>query len=81
MKREILPDGTLSTGDREIEPDEAAVITRIFRDYADGLSARSIAAALNAEAVPAPQSGKGTGVWNPSTVSGNIKRGTGILNN
>ncbi|UWQ60539.1 recombinase family protein [Leisingera caerulea] len=81
VKREILPDGTLSTGDREIEPDEAAVITRIFRDYADGLSARSIAAALNAEAVPAPQSGKGTGVWNPSTVSGNIKRGTGILNN
>ncbi len=81
VKREILPNGTLSTGDREIEPDEAAVITRIFRDYADGLSARSIAAALNAEAVPAPQSGKGTGVWNPSTVSGNIKRGTGILNN
>ncbi|QAX31638.1 recombinase family protein [Leisingera sp. NJS204] len=81
VKREILPDGTVSTGDREIEPEEAAVITRIFRDYADGLSARSIAAALNAEAVPAPQSGKGTGVWNPSTVSGNIKRGSGILNN
>lgn len=81
VKREILPDGTVSTGDREIEPDEAAVITRIFQDYADGLSARSIAAAQNAEAVPAPQSGKGTGVWNPSTVSGHIKRGTGILNN
>ncbi|WP_084294525.1 recombinase family protein [Leisingera aquimarina] len=81
VKREILPDGTVSTGDREIEPEEAAVIKRIFGDYADGLSARSIAAALNAEAVPAPQSGKGTGTWNPSTISGNIKRGTGILNN
>ncbi|KID07493.1 recombinase family protein, partial [Leisingera sp. ANG1] len=81
VKREILPDGTLSTGDREIEQDEAAVIKRIFRDYADGLSARTIAAALNAEGVTAPQSGKGTGTWNPSTVSGNIKRGTGILNN
>ncbi|MFW8637371.1 hypothetical protein [Cribrihabitans pelagius] len=31
--------------------------------------------------MPGPQSGKGTGVWNPSTISGNIKRGTGILNN
>ncbi|WP_027245688.1 recombinase family protein [Leisingera daeponensis] len=81
VKREILPDGTLSTGDREIEQDEAAVIKRIFRDYADGLSARTIAAALNAEGVTAPQSGKGTGTWNPSTISGNIKRGTGILNN
>ncbi|MFW8637370.1 recombinase family protein [Cribrihabitans pelagius] len=39
VKREILPSGTVSTGDREIEPDEAAVITRIFRDYAEGLSA------------------------------------------
>ena len=81
VKREILPDGTLSTGDREIEQDEAAVIKRIFRDYADGLSARTIAAALNAEGVTAPQSGKGTGTWNPSTIAGNIKRGTGILNN
>ncbi|UWQ47689.1 recombinase family protein [Leisingera aquaemixtae] len=81
VKREILPDGTLSTGDREIEPEEAAVINRIFRDYADGLSARTIAAALNAEGVTAPQSGKGTGTWNPSTISGNIKRGSGILNN
>ncbi|MEZ0468952.1 recombinase family protein, partial [Phaeobacter sp. SYSU ZJ3003] len=81
VKREILPDGTLSTGDREIEPEESAVIQRIFQDYADGLSARTIAAALNSEGVPGPQSGKGTGVWNPSTISGNIKRGTGILNN
>ncbi|MFW8636116.1 recombinase family protein [Cribrihabitans pelagius] len=81
VKREILADGSVTTGDREIEPEEAAVIARIFREYADGLSARSIAAALNAEAVPAPQSGKGTGAWNPSTISGNIKRGTGILNN
>ncbi|WP_259999525.1 recombinase family protein [Leisingera sp. M523] len=81
VKREILPDGTLSTGDREVEPEEAAVIKRIFRDYADGLSARTIAAVLNAERVIAPQSGKGTGTWNPSTISGNIKRGTGILNN
>ena len=81
VKREILPDGTLSAGDREIEQDEAAVIKRIFRDYADGLSARTIAAALNAEGVTAPQSGKGTGTWNPSTIAGNIKRGTGILNN
>ncbi|MCB4458492.1 recombinase family protein [Leisingera sp. McT4-56] len=57
VKREILPDGTLSTGDREVEQDEAAVIKRIFRDYADGLSARTIAAALNAEGRTLPQEG------------------------
>ncbi|MCE8438212.1 recombinase family protein [Rhodovulum sulfidophilum] len=54
-------------------------IARIFENYADGLSARSIAAALNAEGIPSP--GTGSGRWSFSTISGNRKRGTGILNN
>lgn len=53
----------------------------IFQEYAAGQSARAIASALNAEGIAAPQSGKGTGTWNPSTISGNVKRGTVILNN
>lgn len=56
-------------------------MTRIFRDYDAGLSARAIAAALNEEGVPSPRSEKGDGTWGPSTISGNRKRGTGILNN
>jgi site-specific DNA recombinase len=64
-------------GDREIVPDQADMIRRIFRDYATGLSPKAIAKRLNAERCPGP-----TGApWNPSTVHGNPARGTGILNN
>ena len=81
VKREIRADGTATTGDLTIEPSEAEVVNRIFQEYAAGQSARAIATALNTEGIAAPQSGKGTGTWNPSTISGNVKRGTGILNN
>src|SRR5829696_8159941 len=44
---------------------------------AAGASPRAIAASLNAEGVPGP-----TGeAWGSSTIHGNPKRGTGILNN
>ncbi|MDB6455203.1 recombinase family protein, partial [Falsirhodobacter sp. 20TX0035] len=78
----LRSDGTVTTGEREIMEDEAAIVRRIFEGYASGLSARALAAALNAEGVPAPRSGgKGDGRWGPSTISGNCKRGTGLLNN
>ncbi|MFU8777133.1 MAG: recombinase family protein, partial [Roseovarius sp.] len=54
---------------------------RIFREYDAGHSTRTIAAGLNAGAIPSPDSGKGGDTWGPSTVSENWKRGTGILNN
>ncbi|WP_229582893.1 recombinase family protein [Paracoccus sp. S-4012] len=79
--RTLRADGTLTRGLREIIPAEADVIRRIFADYAAGLSARSIAAALNAEGIRSPENGKGAGTWGPSTISGNAARGTGILNN
>jgi site-specific DNA recombinase len=81
LDRQPLPDGTLTAGDLSINTDEARVVNRIFRDYDAGLSARAIAVALNAEGIPAPRSGKGTKTWSFSTISGNWKRGTGILNN
>ncbi|SMO84297.1 Recombinase [Paracoccus laeviglucosivorans] len=55
------------------------MVRRIFEGYASGLSARALAAALNAESVRSP--GVGSGQWSFSTISGNAKRGTGILNN
>ncbi len=79
--KELRADGTVSTGDRVIVEDEAAIVRRIFEGYASGLSARSLAAALNAEDIRSPENGKGAGTWGPSTISGNWKRGTGILNN
>jgi site-specific DNA recombinase len=81
VRRELRADATLTTGEREIAPDQAAIVTRIFTEYASGLSARAIAAALNEEGIASPDSGKGDGTWGPSTISGNWKRGTGILNN
>lgn len=64
-------------GERTIKPAQAAIITRIFMDYAAGKSPQAIAKQLNREAVPGPS---GTG-WGPSTIHGNPDRGTGILNN
>jgi site-specific DNA recombinase len=64
-------------GDRTINGPQAAIVERIFRDYAKGLSPRAIAKQLNNEGIRSP-SGKG---WGPSTINGNRERGTGILNN
>jgi hypothetical protein len=69
--------GSVSTGEREIEPAEAAVIERIFREFIAGVSAKQIAKNLNREGVPGPFGG----AWSPSTIYGNATRGTGILNN
>ena len=82
LDRQPLPDGTLTTGGRVIDPAEAAIVTRIFAEYDRGRSARAIAIGLNSDGIPAPRAGgKGKGTWAFSTISGNWKRGTGILNN
>ncbi|TYP62678.1 DNA invertase Pin-like site-specific DNA recombinase [Stutzerimonas stutzeri] len=74
--------GTVITGERDIDDGEATVVRRIFTDYDSGLSAQSIAAALNAKGVAPPRSGgNGSGSWGSSTIQGNWRRGTGILNN
>ena len=75
--RQLLADGSVSTGEREIYPSQAAIIQRIFKEYADGVAPRQIAAQLNREAVPSPRGGQ----WNASTINGNRRRRIGILNN
>ncbi|MXO02507.1 recombinase family protein, partial [Shinella zoogloeoides] len=64
-------------GDRTINEAQANVVRRIFRDYAAGKSAKTIAFALNKDGIPAPSGGH----WGFSTINGNPKRGNGILNN
>jgi site-specific DNA recombinase len=64
-------------GERRINPQQAAIVKRIFEDYARGVSPRAIAKQLNRDGVPGPR-GK---AWGPSTIHGNWQRGTGILNN
>ncbi|AVO37568.1 recombinase family protein [Pukyongiella litopenaei] len=70
-------DGTLTTGDRVINQEQANVVRRIFRDYSHGISPRAIAGRLNDEGIDGP---RGSG-WGASTIYGNWRRGTGILNN
>ena len=69
--------GEPERGERTINEDEAATVRQIFNDYAAGKSPKAIAHALNRKNVPGP-SGKG---WGPSTINGNWRRGTGVLNN
>jgi len=69
--------GEAICGERSINDDQAQIVRRIFRDYADGKSPKFIALSLNAEGHRGPLSG----AWSPSTINGNRERGTGILNN
>jgi len=66
---------TAAGGAQEIVEAEAAVIRRIFADYATGDSSRDIAAALNREGVPGPRGG----AWNASSIHGSRQRGNGVL--
>jgi site-specific DNA recombinase len=75
--RRLLPNGSVTTGEREINPDEAQVVMRIFKEYAHGMAPRQIATRLNRESVPSPRGG----TWNASTINGNRLRRNGILNN
>jgi site-specific DNA recombinase len=72
-----LNGGTVTTGEREIDPAEAAVVERIFREFVAGVAPKAIAKRLNRDGIAGPFGGS----WSPSTIHGNPKRGTGILNN
>ena len=69
--------GKALRGLREIHPEQAETVRRIYRLYADGMSARNIAAALNREGIPAPRGGQ----WGSTTINGHRGRRNGILNN
>lgn len=70
-------EGKVITGVREIVPEEAAVVRRIFEEYAAGKPAHEIAAGLNNEGVKGPRGN----YWQHTTILGSRDRGTGILNN
>jgi site-specific DNA recombinase len=69
--------GELIRGELAINEDQAAVVRRIFAAYLDGMSSNKIADMLNREGVSGPRGS----TWDKSTIHGNPKRGTGILNN
>lgn len=64
-------------GERRINEAEAAVVRRIFREFAAGKSPRAIAADLNRDGIPGPF----VRAWGDTTIRGHVCRGTGVLNN
>lgn len=69
--------GEIIRGLREIDPDQAEIVQRIFREYAAGLSPINIAARLNADGISAPRST----LWQPSSILGRKSTGFGVLRN
>ena len=75
--RRLLADGTASTGERELDLEQAMIVKRIFAQYAAGMAPRAIAQRLNRQGIPGPRGG----YWNASTINGSRQRRNGILNN
>jgi hypothetical protein len=67
----------VSTGERQVVPEEADIIRRIFKQYLTGAPPRQIAKDLNRDGLRGPRGA----LWSPSTIYGNPKRGLGILHN
>src|SRR6267378_4179818 len=64
-------------GERKINEAEAAIVCRIFREFAAGKSPRAIATDLNRDGIPGPF-GR---TWGDTTIRGHACRGNGIVNN
>src|SRR5216684_3673480 len=64
-------------GERKINEAEAAIVRRIFREFAAGKSPRAIATGLNRDGLPGPF-GR---AWGDTTIRGHACRGNGIVNN
>jgi DNA invertase Pin-like site-specific DNA recombinase len=64
-------------GQRIINAREAAIVRRIYEEYAAGKGSMAIVKGLNAEKEPGPSGG----AWNVSAIIGSPKRKNGILNN
>ena len=73
--RKFGDDGEPIRGLREVDPEQAAIVLRIFTEYADGKGPVAIAKQLNAEGILSPR----RGLWRANTIS--RKRRNGILNN
>ena len=67
--------GELDRGLREIVPEEAAVIRRVYREYLAGRSPKAIAHDLNREGIPSPAGGE----WRSSSIVRELVRCLGRL--
>ena len=77
MANRIDTNGRAVRGLRDIDPDQATVVRRIFQDYADGISPKRIAELLNAEGILGPRGDR----WRATTLRPDRTRGNGLLQN
>jgi site-specific DNA recombinase len=63
--------------EREIDPDTAPIVKRVFLEYVSGEPLRDIATRLNAEGIPSPSGG----LWNHQGFGAGGGSGKGILGN
>lgn len=75
--RRFGEDGKPVTGEREIVPEKAAIVRRIFEEYAAGKSPLAICRGLERDGIP---SATGNSHWSPSTINGSKGKHFGILN-
>mgnify|MGYP005992143815 CR=1 FL=1 len=76
--KKFTHDGDLIRGDREINEEQAEVVRYVFGRYVNfSESPRTIAVNLNKQGIPCPSGSE----WGTSTIQGNRRRGTGLLNN
>ena len=75
--RYLNDNGILEGGLREINPDEAKIVQRIYAEFIAGRSYAEITEDLNIDLIPSPRGG----LWTGSTISGHYGRGNGILQN
>ena len=75
--RPLNNDGRHEPGLREIDPEQAAVVHRIYDEYASGITVAAIVRQLNADGIPSP-SGR---LWARTTLLGHFDRKDGILQN
>lgn len=64
-------------GKHTVNVSQAAIVVRIMEEFSSGKPAPRICIDLNNDGIPGPRGRP----WSPSTITGNRRRGTGIINN
>ncbi len=77
MANRIDAGGRAVRGLREIDPYKAAIVRRIFEEYAEGISPKRIAERLNADGIPGPRGDR----WRATTLRPDRTLGNGLLQN
>ena len=77
MRGPVDRHGEAERGLRAIDPEQAAIVRRVFEEFAVGEGPKAIVGRLNREGIAGPRGG----IWQAGTLRGQARRDTGILRN